>query len=215
MKYKRKIDKEMLVLNEFLKKKLSLYRALNITFEIKENNDPLVINGDNIEGFNAVFNPKLGILPMFVEEINDICKNKDFLNKKEGLPFVYTQIENGMLPVEAEIFETDKKQKEAILTIMLSVIDYSLENKLKEAYKKHYGEEAEINYQNQKPVTVDITDIYENFKYKYNNNMLTIKSEDKDMRLQRIAHERKKNEPALSNTTPTKQERNLTGGILK
>lgn len=191
MSNKVKIDKELFVFSQFLKKTIQLYDAYGINFsfnyfsEEDKTSNEVVINEHSV---NIVVEPKNGLLPMFLEEVNEMYKNKKFfLGKQEGLPIVYSKNDESLFGIEPEIFETDKKSKEALLTVMLSTLDFWCEDRIRKAYQNEFGDKAEFEMNNQTPIKVDITDVYENCLLKISNELINVQEEPK---LERMKHQK-------------------------
>lgn len=185
---KKKTDKVLLYFSKFLKKEMLIYSALGIIFHIEDDDKNKIILNDNVndENFDKKFSPE-GIIPIFLEDINDAVKDKTFLNKGSGLPIVYSDTSkmehyDSVFGIKPELLE-GKHDSMAMLTVMSATMDYILENKIKETYRAKYGNDAHKEYIEKTPINVDLSYMYNNFLYKYNHQLLNMIDVPKEERV--------------------------------
>lgn len=204
MKNKKKIDKEIYVLSESLKKMLNLYSAMGTNFNFNCEGIEVSLNKELL---NEVCHPK-GFLCIFVNEINNEIKKDDFLGRKEGLPIIYVNDTDSLLYMHPEIYETEKTKETPVLFLMLSGLDYILSEKRKAAYKEKYQDKAEIEFKKNTPIDVDISSIYDNFKYSHDQGLLFATEVPK---YERIKNDKIIKRPASEMESPTSKQTGMRG----
>lgn len=203
MKNKKKIDKEIYVLSESLKKMLNIYSAMGTNFSFNCEGIEVSLSQNLL---NEVCHPK-GFLSIFINEVNNEIKKDDFLGRKEGLPLIYVNDPDALLCIYPEIYETDKAKETPVLFLMLSGLDYVLSEKRKAAYKDKYQDKAEIEFQKNTPIDVDISSMYNNFKNSFDNEMLFLMETPK---YERIKNNRVK-KPTFETDMPSSKQTGMRG----
>lgn len=193
---KKKIDVEMKIIAEYLKKQLYAYQVRGISFGIDFEPESTIVLNENLTSKICNYS---GILPLFTIEI-DRCY-REVTKDENGLPFVYVKDETAMVERLVEISENIDTSKSAILTKALTFLDYAIEERVRNAYIAQFGiENATKNFENKTPIRVDITDIYTNYEKANRENDLVIYAEPKQDRI-------KVNKPQKSiNATPPKSK---------
>lgn len=157
---KRKIDLEIKLISEYLKNQLNLYQARGVGFEMNfEDNTRLELNEDIT---NSICTDR-GILPLFTIEMDLFYKQ--LTKKEDGLPFVYYYDKTALLERTVEISENINLSKKAFLTQSLAILDYVLEEKIRNAYVLSFpGKDPNIEFKNKTPILVDFTELYDNYR---------------------------------------------------
>lgn len=176
---KKKIDVEMKIIAEYLKKQLHVYQVRGISFGIDFEPGSTVMLSESLTSKICNYS---GILPLFTIEI-DRCY-KEVTKDENGLPFVYVRDDNAMVERLVEISENIDLSKSAILTKSLAFLDYAMEERVRNAYIEKYGvDNALKEFEKKTPISIDITDIYTNYEKANRENSLIVYSEPKNERI--------------------------------
>lgn len=190
---KKKIDVEMKIIAEYLKKQLHFYQIRGISFGIDFEPGNTIVLSENLTSKICNYS---GILPLFTIEI-DRCY-KEVTKDENGLPFVYVRDDEAMVERLVEISENIDLSKSAVLTKSLAFLDYAIEERVRNAYIEKYGvNNALKEFENKTPIDIDITDIYTNYEKANRENTLVVYSEPKN---ERVKVNLNVNKPAKSNT---------------